>query len=322
MQKSLGPLLVPFAAPLPLILNEFGRGRPVLSVVGGLHGHAYNSVYTCHLLMRWLKKQEQRQSDYQLRGRVRVLPAVNAPGLLTASRYWPFDNTDLDRVFPGYSQGETTQRLVSWVFEQVRHSDCCVDLRGPENGMAEWPQVQVHFSQPRALELAKAMGLPVIRVRRPPAGRLTAGYDLFSASQGSLAHNLFQAGIDALLLQAGAGQVIEPLFCHQLLAALIRLMLQMGIVTGPPPEPPGVAVPETITADDIEAIHAQRAGLFVAGAAPGQIVEPGTPLGQIVDPLSADILEEPAAAKMGLILSLRLQPIVLQGSLIACTTRI
>ena len=46
-----------------------------------------------------------------------VIPAVNVLGVNTRSRHWPFDGTDMNRMFPGYDGGETTQRIAAAVLE-------------------------------------------------------------------------------------------------------------------------------------------------------------------------------------------------------------
>lgn len=35
-------------------------------------------------------------------------------------RFWPTDNTDINRMFPGYDLGETTQRIAAGVFEVIK----------------------------------------------------------------------------------------------------------------------------------------------------------------------------------------------------------
>ncbi len=54
------------------------------------------------------------------RGRVIVIPAVNVLGVNTRSRRWPFDGTDINRMFPGYDAGETTQRIAAAVLAAHR----------------------------------------------------------------------------------------------------------------------------------------------------------------------------------------------------------
>ena len=35
-------------------------------------------------------------------------------------RFWAEDNTDINRMFPGYDQGETTQRIAARIFEALQ----------------------------------------------------------------------------------------------------------------------------------------------------------------------------------------------------------
>ncbi len=309
---------MPFGAPLPVTAQEFGRGKPILSVVSGLHGDEYDGVYVCHRLIQWLRTAEGRSGPYRLRGRVRVIPAVNPAGLLVSARNWPFDNTDLDRVFPGYAQGETSQRLASWVFELIRHSDCCIDIHG-SGQLAEMPQVQIYHGQPRALELAKAMGLPLIWVRRLTANSEMApqALEVPGNVQGTLAYNLFQNGIDVMVVRAGQGYPLDFNRSTQVLDSLVRLMLQLGVVQGPLPNEPGSAAPEVCSTETIKLIYAERPGLFVPTTVSGSRLRAGDLLGEIIDPLKGEVVETIAAPSEGILISLRNHPVVLQASLIA-----
>lgn len=43
-------------------------------------------------------------------------------------RFWPVDNTDVNRMFPGYDKGETTQRIAAGIFETVSGYDYGIQL--------------------------------------------------------------------------------------------------------------------------------------------------------------------------------------------------
>lgn len=45
-----------------------------------------------------------------------VIPAANAFSMNIHKRFWPVDNTDVNRMFPGYDKGETTQRIAAGIF--------------------------------------------------------------------------------------------------------------------------------------------------------------------------------------------------------------
>lgn len=317
MGKDAGLLLVPFNPPLGIAIQEFGRGKPVLSIVSGLHGDEYNGLYICHLFIEWLRQITRQRGNYVLRGRVRLLPAANPLGLLVGERNWPFDNTDLDRVFPGYSQGETTQRVAHWIFENVRQSLCCVDLHSSNTAIEEWPQALVYSGQPRALDLAKGMGLPLVWVRRLDAHLEVRPQSLEMAGsvQGTLAYNLFQLGIDVVVVKAGVGLRLDLDYCRLVFASLIRLALSLGVVSGPEPE--ATAIAQVVFARQIHPVHCLRAGLFVPVARLGSRVEAGALLGQVLDPLQGELLEEVRSVQPGLLCTLRAHPLVFEGSLAA-----
>lgn len=43
-------------------------------------------------------------------------------------RFWPVGNTDVNRMFPGYDKGETTQRIAAGIFEAVSSYDYSIQL--------------------------------------------------------------------------------------------------------------------------------------------------------------------------------------------------
>ena len=48
-----------------------------------------------------------------------VIPTINSHSMNIGKRFWSADNTDINRMFPGYSLGETTQRIAAGVFERI-----------------------------------------------------------------------------------------------------------------------------------------------------------------------------------------------------------
>src|SRR5690606_23556511 len=93
------------------------RGEPPgLALVAGLHGNELNGVFVLARLASFLRQvAEGRRPGAELLGRVVVIPAVNVLGLNVRRRAWPFDGTDVNRMFPGYDAGETTQRIAAAV---------------------------------------------------------------------------------------------------------------------------------------------------------------------------------------------------------------
>ncbi|MEI3339199.1 MAG: hypothetical protein V8R80_03955 [Eubacterium sp.] len=51
------------------------------------------------------------------------MPSVNHHAMNIGKCFWPGDNRDINRMFPGYNLGETTQRIAAGVFDKVKDYD-------------------------------------------------------------------------------------------------------------------------------------------------------------------------------------------------------
>jgi len=106
------PALLQMTAPLredfEIAYHDIGsaNGTPTLALVAGIHGDELNGVFVLSRLANFLRGVAAgEQSGHQLCARVIVVPAVNILGVNTRSRRWPFDSTDINRMFPGYNAG-------------------------------------------------------------------------------------------------------------------------------------------------------------------------------------------------------------------------
>ena len=310
-QLVLGHIALPTGGQMQLQQVEFGKGSPLLSIVSGLHGDEYNGLGTCIRLVQFLTKVEQHRTPYQLQGRIRIMPTANPLGLMAGERLWPFDHSDLNRLFPGYVAGEVVQRLAHLIYEGVRSSTLCVDIHSGGD-LAEWPQVRSFRDQFRILQSCQALGLPLAWVRS--SAQLTKAKDLevVSVRQGTLSATLQQAGVDSLVIAAGHSHHLDPLLAQQLCESLIRLGLHLGVLRGPAlPAPPGHQ------AQRVRTVFSQRAGVWLGRAMLGRGVQREDPLGEVVDPLSGEVLELVTAPAAGLVMSLRHQPLVQAGAMVA-----
>ena len=57
-----------------------------------------------------------------------VIPSVNHYSMNVGKRFWPSDNTDINRMFQGYNLGETTQRIAAGLFEAVKGYEYGIQL--------------------------------------------------------------------------------------------------------------------------------------------------------------------------------------------------
>ena len=89
---------------------SFGEGESSICILGSLRGNEYQQIYVCSQLIKKLRALEER-GRIREGHRILVIPCGNPYSVNTKKRFWTIDNTDINRMFPGYSLGETTQRI-------------------------------------------------------------------------------------------------------------------------------------------------------------------------------------------------------------------
>ena len=78
-----------------------------------------SALYCCSRLIRKLKELEE-QGCLKEGKEILVIPCANPYSMNIRKRFWSIDNTDINRMFPGYSEGETTQRIAGGIFEVIK----------------------------------------------------------------------------------------------------------------------------------------------------------------------------------------------------------
>ena len=103
---------------------EFGEGKKSVCIVGNTRGNEYQQIYTCAKLVQKLKQLENA-GKIKEGHKILVIPSANPYSANVKKRFWPTDNTDINRMFPGYDLGETTQRIAAGVFEEIKEQLHC-----------------------------------------------------------------------------------------------------------------------------------------------------------------------------------------------------
>ncbi|MEE1101609.1 MAG: succinylglutamate desuccinylase/aspartoacylase family protein, partial [Agathobacter sp.] len=98
---------------------EFGSGEKSVCIVGSMRGNEVQQLYVCSQLVKKFKQLEEegRIADGH---KILIIPSVNPYSINVQKRFWPTDNTDINRMFPGYDLGETTQRIADGVFKEIK----------------------------------------------------------------------------------------------------------------------------------------------------------------------------------------------------------
>lgn len=293
-------------------LHEIGpaAAHPFVSFVSGLHGDEINGVYILARLADFLTAVER--GDYpklRLLQRVLIIPAVNVLGVNTLCRSWPFDRTDLNRMFPGGPLGETTQRIAGTVLEATRKSAYRIDIHSSTLYFEELPQVRLYEPSAEEREIARMFCLPAI-MERPLNPVFTA--TLFYAWK-------YWPG-RSFLLQVGQAGSIQLPHCQQVFRGLVSFLGRIGVLEG---ADLSEADEEGLyfTRDHDSRIYADRAGMFVSDKSVGKWISRGQEIGYIYDSFNGNVHTRVTAPAAGLLTGIRRQPMLFEGDLLVRISR-
>ncbi len=247
-----------------------GQAGPHLAVFAAMHGTEYASVAALGHLIQTLDAR-------RVRGTLSLVPVANRLAFESRTMYvCPPDGKNLNRTFPGDPHGSYAEVLADLLWREVAsQASHVLDIHGGElvEGLVPFTGAYVLHAQPEVArasrQLAEAFDTPYLVMNEVPA----------VAEGGSrLCHVATRAGIPAALAEAGQlGRMDEP--DVRFIAEGVRnVMRTLGMLDEPVAPPPR----ERIVLEEIE-VYAHSTGLFHARVAPGDAIEPGQHLGEIVD---------------------------------------
>jgi predicted deacylase len=151
---------------IPLNVVAGAAGGPTLAVTCGVHGAELVGTFG---LIRVLNALDPAR----LRGTLVAVPVANTSGFEFGTRHVHWDGKILNRVGMGRADGTFTERLAHLLYgEIVGAADAWIDIHSgtPENFM--WYTIAKGLDQGadtarRAMEMARAFGLPDIAVDTP-----------------------------------------------------------------------------------------------------------------------------------------------------------
>ena len=112
----------------------------------------------------------------------------------------------------------------------------------------------------------------------------------------------------------GVGMRITKEYCYQLFDGVLNLMKNLGMWKG---DVNRIHKPLLSVNRNVGFVNSDAAGIFVPCVNFGDTVRKGEHIGDVVDPLSSQIVENVNAVSDGIIFTLREYPVVYGGSLLA-----
>lgn len=282
---------------------KFGNGEETLAIVGTMRGDEIQQQYICAHLVNELQ-QIERRGELADDKSILVIPSCNPFSMNVSRRFWAMDNTDINRMFPGYDLGETTQRIAAAVFSRICNYKYGIQMASFYMPGDFVPHVRMLRTGYEDVEDAKLFGFPYVTVRKPLPFDTTL-----------LNYNWQVWNCNAFSIYSGQTDHINMRLCQQTEDAILRFMKKKGIITRTERLTAGY---ESLLLDEenLHNIKANHAGLLMQMKNVGEIVRPEDVIARIIDPYNGSVKEEIVSTVKGTIFFATNNPLVLQNTLL------
>lgn len=273
---------------------EFGEGEKSVCIVGNMRGNEVQQLYVCSQMVKRLKRMEE---DGRLTpGRsILVIPSLNPYSMNIKKRFWPTDNTDINRMFPGYDLGETTQRIAAGVFEAVKDYTYGIQFTSFYMPGRFTPHVRMMEAGFENVELARKFGMPYVVLRR------TRPYDTTT-----LNYNWQIWETHAFSVYTTSTSQIDPESAGMAVRSLLNFMAKEGIA-----EYHGHDgyLSQVVEDTDMVPVRTQTAGIFEPVVGVGREVVRGQILARVIDPYEGEVKETLTAPADAVVFFVRDEPL-------------
>lgn len=278
---------------------ENADAEKTCAIVGATRGNEVQQIYVCSRLVSIFKKLEE-EGRIAKGKQILVIPTINNYSMNIKKRFWSMDNTDINRMFPGYNLGETTQRIAHSVFQEVKDYRYGIQFASyymPGEFIPHVRMMQTGYENP---DLAREFGLPYVYIRdsRPyDTTTLNYNWQLWETEAFSL-----YAGKTSEISEADAELVIRSVlrFLHRM--DIVEYSVDFGVNS------------QIVFSNDFSAVRSSSAGILQRLKSPGEHVTAGDLLGRIIDPYDGTVHQELEANTDGILFFVHSNPFIYENT--------
>ena len=290
----------PYRDEFRIVGYRFGEGKKTVAIIGAMRGDEIQQQYVASQLVNRLQHLEENlllAPDCELL----VIPTINHYSLNIGKRFWSLDNTDINRMFPGYDKGETTQRIAAAVFEAIKDYEYGIQLASFYIPGDFIPHVRMLNTGYEDINAARMFGLPYICMRKPTPYDTTL-----------LNYNWQVWETKAFSIYAGRRNEIVKEDTRMLQRSILRFLGKIGAVQYK--DSHAAYYSDVIDERELIALKAEAGGLFYAYKTASDEVKRGEKLGVITDGLDGSILKTIYSPMDGIVFFVHNSPLACQES--------
>lgn len=286
----------PYREAIDVCGYRFGGEELTLAVMGAIRGNEIQQMYTAAALVRRLSELEAA-GEFVAGYGVMVIPCASQFSMNVGKRFWPLDNTDTNRMFPGYDKGETTQRLAAHIFTTLKDYEWGIHLTSNYMAGDCIPHVRVIHTGYQEDEKGLDFGLPYLVIRQPRPYDTTV-----------LNFNWQVWNTNTFSILTKYTEQIDEASTEMVINGILRFMYQRGILKNPPTVP--VLKTIEVAEESFLNVRTHESGLFMHELGPWCSVQAGEIIGRVVDPYTTEVREELAMPATGKIFFVRRDPLI------------
>jgi len=283
---------------IPIIIERSKTPGPTILFSAGIHGDEINGVDIVRQLIA-------RRINQPKRGTIICMPILNIFGFLNSNRAFP-DGRDLNRVFPGSSNGSLASRVAHRLMHEIIPDvDLIIDFHTGGASRFNAAQIRIVKNHPELDELARIFGAPFVLYSNHIAK--------------SFRNACFQMGKPILLYEGGKSFFVDNNISKVGVEGVKRILAHYGMlhhrIKASPPKM------STVFIEESKWIRAKQSGMFKSAVSVNAKVDIDDVLGQITDPYGK-IYHEVKSSIEGYVINVNEASLVYQGDALFHVTKV
>jgi predicted deacylase len=267
------------ATVIPVTIVTGANDGPVLALIAGTHGSEPSPIVA-------LQRVRAGLDPMQLSGTVIIVHIANLPSFEHRTIYrGPWDQKNLNRVFPGKADGSASERIAYAITSRViDQCDCLLDMHSGDGNEALRPYAYWNVLgidddvDQRARGMALAFGLDHIVIDRGRPRDVNASHFCSNTAQ--------VRGKPAVTTEVGGMGVPTEDMVELNVRGAFRVMRHLEMLPGP-----HESVERPVWIEESEVLVSPDTGTWHAAVRPDQRVEQGTVLGHLTNYFGETIAE-------------------------------
>jgi hypothetical protein len=251
---------------IPIIVVNGKKQGPILGITAGIHGCECQGIEGA---IRASRKIDSRN----LGGAIITVPIVNVPAFYARiPNVCPIDGVNINRAFPGNSEGSVSYRIAHTIFKQViQKCDYIIDLHGADLHEKLTPSGYIICSEGKNEEISS--------ISQKLASLFDTDNIWMMKVTGSCIDAALNEGIPAIIPEVGGtGETWNDINIRFYESGLLNVMKYLNMIEGVPKWKE-----RQRKFHGIEIVKASSKGFFYPKVKAGDFAEKGQLVGEILD---------------------------------------